>query len=438
MLLVHGVRRRRRSPLDDLVLPDMTALMPSDSAPYEMTNAVHALKAEDFELLVALVYQRQGYRVSMPAGLSGGRGGDFLLLRKSERLLVQCKNQRQDFRLPVERVRELQEAVETAGATRGLFVTSCGFTWDARNFAKTKGMTVINARTTRRPHHRGARGRRRGFARGRAVGAEVHDQGEADAADLPDLRGRDGADRRERRHRVGVQPAARLPWTAQRAQLSKHGLARRADQAHQILSRLARLTRSISVTKLTRPVSFTRLTRLAPPAKHGRSHRNHRRARRACKTRQVRRNRCFPGACHAGNAPRVQNRRQPPPPARPVVRGVSFPAPDRPCHAADFQFSQPLPIARPGSFAPWKQGRTQPYCPPPRWENPRRFDHLAILGPSWAGKVSRIIPRIPSTARWSPTLPKVVCPVSPSLSLEASSDKRMDLMRRCNRWKFGK
>ena len=91
MLVVRGIKRRRRSPLDDLVLPDMSKLLPSDSAPYEMTHAVHALKAEDFELLVALVYQRQGYRVSMPAGLSGGRGGDFMLQRKSERLLVQCK-----------------------------------------------------------------------------------------------------------------------------------------------------------------------------------------------------------------------------------------------------------------------------------------------------------------------------------------------------------
>ena len=32
----------------------------------KVTHAVHALKAEDFELLVALVYQRQGYASRCP------------------------------------------------------------------------------------------------------------------------------------------------------------------------------------------------------------------------------------------------------------------------------------------------------------------------------------------------------------------------------------
>ena len=76
----------------------------------------------------------------MPAGLSGGRGGDFMLLRKSERLLVQCKNMRQDHRMPVERVRELHEAVTTRARRAACSWPSCGFTWDARNFAKTKGV----------------------------------------------------------------------------------------------------------------------------------------------------------------------------------------------------------------------------------------------------------------------------------------------------------
>ena len=102
---------------------------------------------EEFGLLIALIYQRQGYRVSMPAGAGGGRGGDFTLLRKSERVLVQCKRLDLMYRVPVDRVRELHEAMTTAGLTRGMYVASCGFTWDARNFAKTRGITVINART---------------------------------------------------------------------------------------------------------------------------------------------------------------------------------------------------------------------------------------------------------------------------------------------------
>jgi hypothetical protein len=47
----------------------------------------------------------------------------------------------------VDRVKDLHEAAVAAGVTRGVYVASCGFSWDARNFAKTKGLTVINAKT---------------------------------------------------------------------------------------------------------------------------------------------------------------------------------------------------------------------------------------------------------------------------------------------------
>jgi hypothetical protein len=147
MFVCHLLFRRRRSPADDLMMPDFTKLIPSDAEEYTMAHKVHSLSSEDFELLVGLIYQRQGYRVTMPAGLSGGRGGDFMVQRKSERLLVQCKKLNPDDKVHVDRVRELQETAAACGATRGVYVASCGFSWDARNFAKTKGVTVINAKT---------------------------------------------------------------------------------------------------------------------------------------------------------------------------------------------------------------------------------------------------------------------------------------------------
>lgn len=145
MCAVH-VLRRRRSPEDDFVLPDMSAVLAAESSAYEMQHSMHALDSEDFELLVAMVFQTQGYRVTMPAGLSGGRGGDFVLQRKSERLLVQCRRS-SNSDIPVDRVRELHEAAVAAGVTRAMYVAGCNFSWDARNFAKTKGVTLINART---------------------------------------------------------------------------------------------------------------------------------------------------------------------------------------------------------------------------------------------------------------------------------------------------
>ncbi len=146
MFVVHRVRMRRAQ-VDELLPAAVLVSTPSDAEPIDLKFPVDSLPAEDFEYLVALIYQRQGYRVSMPAGLSGGRGGDFTLLRKAERILVQCKKVDLEHNVPVERVRELHEAMTTAGLKRGMYVASCRFTWDARNFAKAKGITLINART---------------------------------------------------------------------------------------------------------------------------------------------------------------------------------------------------------------------------------------------------------------------------------------------------
>ncbi len=146
LMLMQRIKNRR-SRLDDLIPMVVDLQQPSDSEPYDMKHAVHSLTSEDFELLVALIYQRQGYRVSMSEGASGGRGGDFTLARKAERVLVQCKKLSQDHRVPVERVRELHDAMTTAGVPRGMYVAPCGYTWDARNFAKSKSITLINART---------------------------------------------------------------------------------------------------------------------------------------------------------------------------------------------------------------------------------------------------------------------------------------------------
>jgi hypothetical protein len=146
-VMVAIPRFRRRSPEDDLALPDFTKLIPSETQRYDMMHPVHSLDAEEFELLMARIYQLQGYRVSMPAALSGGHGGDFMALRKSERLLVQCKKLSADDKVSVDRIRKLHETAIATGATRGVFIASCGFTWDARNFAKSKGVIVINGRT---------------------------------------------------------------------------------------------------------------------------------------------------------------------------------------------------------------------------------------------------------------------------------------------------
>lgn len=142
------VARARRRKQEAGFVPDYMAVMPeSDSEKYTMKHRVHKITAEEFELLVAVVYQRQGYRISLPAALSSGKSSRFKLARKSERLLVQCHNFTNFHRVDAHLVRELHEAMADANVTGGLFVASCGYTWDARHFAKTKNIKLISGKT---------------------------------------------------------------------------------------------------------------------------------------------------------------------------------------------------------------------------------------------------------------------------------------------------
>lgn len=142
------VSKRRKRRQQAAFVPEYMAVLPdADTDAHVMKHRVHALSDEEFELVVAMIHQRQGYRVSMPAALGGGRTGNFKLSRKSERLVVKCVKQKTEERVQVEQVRELHEAMTDGSVTGGLFVASCGFTWDARHFAKTRKIRLINAKT---------------------------------------------------------------------------------------------------------------------------------------------------------------------------------------------------------------------------------------------------------------------------------------------------
>lgn len=145
-MVVTSQIRRRRAAANNFEVPSAALLAPAETEVYEMKNAVQTFTAEEFELLVAELYQRQGYRITMPAALSGGRGPDFQMQRKAEKVLVQCKKVSADHKISLERVKEMHEAMALLNLTKGIYVASCGFTWDARNFGKANGITLISAR----------------------------------------------------------------------------------------------------------------------------------------------------------------------------------------------------------------------------------------------------------------------------------------------------
>lgn len=101
---------------------------------------------QQFERLVGEVFRRQGYAVE-ETGNAGPDGGVDLIVRKGrKRFLVQCKQWRA-LKVGVKVVRELYGVVAAQGAAGGFVVTSGSFTEDARQFAASCKLTLIDGET---------------------------------------------------------------------------------------------------------------------------------------------------------------------------------------------------------------------------------------------------------------------------------------------------
>jgi restriction system protein len=106
------------------------------------TDALNAMRWQEFELLVGEGFRRQGYQVTENGG-GGADGGIDLVLRKGgDKFLVQCK-QWKAFTVGVTVVRELYGLMAAHGAAGGFVVTSGSFTDEAKSFAKGRNLTLL-------------------------------------------------------------------------------------------------------------------------------------------------------------------------------------------------------------------------------------------------------------------------------------------------------
>jgi restriction system protein len=97
---------------------------------------------QDFEMLVGQAFRLQGFRV-LDVGGSGPDGGiDLVMLKGSEKFLVQCKHWRAQ-RVGVDVVRELYGVMAAKGSTAGFVVTSGRYTEDAVKFSEGRNITLI-------------------------------------------------------------------------------------------------------------------------------------------------------------------------------------------------------------------------------------------------------------------------------------------------------
>lgn len=106
-------------------------------------DTIASLSWGEFERLLSEAFRRQGFIVDH-AGRPGADGGIDLRLDKAGAVtLVQCKHWKQR-QVGVTIIRELMGVVASEGAQSGIVVTSGAFTNDARAFAATNPIRLID------------------------------------------------------------------------------------------------------------------------------------------------------------------------------------------------------------------------------------------------------------------------------------------------------
>jgi restriction system protein len=96
--------------------------------------AVSGLSRKEVERLVADAYRRQGYQVDELGASSGDSDAGMLLIKATQRVLLQCKYWR-TRRLAEMPVRELYGTMAAQNASAGILITSGSFTLEASRFA---------------------------------------------------------------------------------------------------------------------------------------------------------------------------------------------------------------------------------------------------------------------------------------------------------------
>ncbi|WP_429951282.1 restriction endonuclease [Comamonas sediminis] len=105
--------------------------------------ALDGISWREFELLVGEAYRLQGFRIIELGGNGPDGGVDLVLLKGSEKFLVQCKQWKAQG-VGVATVRELYGVMAARGATGGFVVTSGRFSNDARDFARGRNISLVD------------------------------------------------------------------------------------------------------------------------------------------------------------------------------------------------------------------------------------------------------------------------------------------------------
>jgi restriction system protein len=104
-----------------------------------------SLSWREFEELVGEAYRRLGYTVKENSGPGPDGGVDLTLRKDGDRVLVQCKHWK-TMKVGVKTVRELYGVMTAKDASSGIIITSGTFTHEARLFAISKPIELVDGK----------------------------------------------------------------------------------------------------------------------------------------------------------------------------------------------------------------------------------------------------------------------------------------------------
>jgi restriction system protein len=106
-------------------------------------SGLEKLSPDQFELVIAEIFRRQGYTPELSAAMGADGSVDLTLRRDGETILVQCTHWKLE-RVTEAELREFYSAMATSGAPRGIIVTMGAFTPGARTYAQGKSLELMD------------------------------------------------------------------------------------------------------------------------------------------------------------------------------------------------------------------------------------------------------------------------------------------------------
>jgi hypothetical protein len=138
-------REQASAASEEGVSPKAASPTPANEAPSRpaLIQHIRSLDWFQFEKLVEATYHKLGYAVTRRGGANPDGGIDLVAEKNGDLAAIQCK-QWKNREVGVKAVREFLGALTDAGIGKGVFVTVCGYTEEARALAEKHGIELVN------------------------------------------------------------------------------------------------------------------------------------------------------------------------------------------------------------------------------------------------------------------------------------------------------